>query len=150
MAPLTEADIETIEKQMQKGRWAQDLVKELLVDGRGSRSAIYRKIQRWEKTGTAAPEPKQVGRPRTVTDGETEWLLERLRQDSNLTMKDLQALLLTERNVHRSMTALYRAMKRSGGKPRYVRVPKKKALSTTAPALDPQLSEPREQSGGAT
>jgi transposase len=150
MAPLTEADIATIEKQLQKGKWVQDLVNDFLVDGRGSRTAIYRFTRRWEQTGTVAPEPKQIGRPPTITVEENEWLLEQLRQNSNLTMSDLQTLLLTERNVRCSMSSLSRALKRCGGKPKYRRVPKKKTALTTAPALDPQLSGQREQSNEAT
>jgi transposase len=150
MAPLTEADIEIIEKQLQKGKWAEDLVKELLAEGRGSRSAIYRFIQRWEKTGTVAPEPKQLGRPPIITAEDNEWLMERLRQNSNLTANDLQALLLTERNVRVTISSLYRAMKRSGGKPKYIRVPKKKAAFRTSPPVDPQPSGQREQTRQAT
>ncbi|KAF1823554.1 uncharacterized protein K489DRAFT_430943 [Dissoconium aciculare CBS 342.82] len=99
MAPLTPEDVEIIEKRLAKGKWAEDLVKEFLAEGRGSKTAVYRKIKRWTETGSAKHIPKPSGRPRTVTPEENAWMLEQLRKDSSLALDDLQSLLLTERDT---------------------------------------------------
>jgi transposase len=110
MAPLTPEDVEIIEKRLAKGKWPEDLVKEFLAEGRGSKTAVYRKIKRWTETGSAKHIPKPSGRRRTVTPEENAWMLEQLRKDSSLALDDLQSLLLTERDTYRSKSSIYRAM----------------------------------------
>ncbi|KAK4611590.1 hypothetical protein CLAFUW4_12675 [Fulvia fulva] len=72
MAPLTNQDRNLIQHCLDDDWKGPEVVKLLLGDNRGTRTAIYNLIKRWKDTGTVIP--AKGGRPRVITPAMRDFL----------------------------------------------------------------------------
>lgn len=88
---------------VETGEAAREAAREFEI---GDSTAI-RWVQRWKQTGSAAAKPG-TGHSRSKLKEHTQWLLELVRQQPDLTLEEIRQKLLAERGVRVGIGSVWR------------------------------------------
>jgi transposase len=76
-------------------------------------STAIRWVQRWRQTGSVAAKSTK-GRSRSPLKQHEEWLLEVVQREPDLTLEEIQALLVSERRQKAGISSIWRFFDRHG------------------------------------
>jgi len=109
MPRLTKQDEAFIEHLLIDGYKPHEIAAALLRDGRGSRSSIYVRTQRWHRTGSVYP-LSTGGRPRVVPIEVVAYMVDIMAQRSTYWAEELQWLICEQFGQWYNVRTLYRVL----------------------------------------
>lgn len=95
MPALTPNDLKRVEFYCQKGYTGRRICDILLPEGKGSKTAIYRMVKRYQEQGSIRP-TGQPGAPLLITSAARDYLLDVLYIKKEYKLEELQAMLIAK------------------------------------------------------